>query len=60
VSVSPCAKYGGPNVDLNGSSQKTGSIAAGLDDSSLGPDGPTVRRLVGSSQIGGGDYGCLV
>lgn len=56
--VRPCAEYGGPSMDLGGLSRKMETTAAWLDSPSLGPDGLTVCRFVGLSQIGGKGCGC--
>jgi hypothetical protein len=49
VSVSPCTEYGGPGVDLDGSSRKTEPATARLDSVSSDPDGLIVCRVVGLS-----------
>jgi hypothetical protein len=49
---SPSAEYGGPGVDLVGSSWKTRVATAGTDDLSSGPNGPAMPRLTGLSQMG--------
>lgn len=57
--VSPCAEYGGSDVDFDGLSRKSEPAIARPDSLSLDLDGPIVRRVVGLSQIGGGGCGFM-